>query len=176
MVQALRGGGLVVYFHHAATDPSQDDTDHANLANCGTQQNLSEDGRVQASNIGSAFRALAIPIEQVLSSPYCRALEHARLAFGSAEITDVLKLPDPLSPVERENNAAALKTLLTSAPPAGTNRVLIGHSGNIRGAAGIDLLVEGEAAVSVDDPAGTEFVMRVLPEDWVELARALAEH
>ena len=42
-------------------------------------------GREQARKIGEVFRAREVPIARVLSSPVCRCLDTARLAFGRAE-------------------------------------------------------------------------------------------
>src|SRR5262245_29980582 len=58
LLTALRDGGHVIYFRHAATDRSQQDSDPHNLANCATQRNLTDDGRADARTIGEAFRAL----------------------------------------------------------------------------------------------------------------------
>jgi hypothetical protein len=40
LVEALRGGGYVVYFRHATTDSSQADTDRENLERCDTHAML----------------------------------------------------------------------------------------------------------------------------------------
>src|SRR5215216_1816120 len=61
LVQALRGSGYVLYFRHAATDFSQEDTDTRNLRNCRTQRNLTTEGRADARAIGRAIRELRIP-------------------------------------------------------------------------------------------------------------------
>ncbi len=84
LLDALRGGGYVLLFRHAATDYGQSDVDKQNLENCLTQRNLSEQGRQQAAAIGQAFRQLQIPVGTDLASPYCRTQETARLAYGVA--------------------------------------------------------------------------------------------
>jgi len=62
-------------------------------------------------------------------------------------------------------------------PTAGTNTILVSHSPNIRLAAGVDLPVEGEAAVFRVDPSGTStLVTLVMPTDWPVLAQGLAAH
>ena len=50
----------------------------------------SEEGRAHARRIGEEFRRRGIPVERVLSSPWCRCLETARLAFGKAEVSQPL--------------------------------------------------------------------------------------
>ena len=54
------------------------------LDDCATQRNLTDEGRRHAQAIGEAFRSRRIDVDRVLSSPWCRCLETARLAFGRA--------------------------------------------------------------------------------------------
>jgi phosphohistidine phosphatase SixA len=175
LVQALRAGGHVIYFRHGATDQTQTDSDPNNLANCATQRNLTDVGRAQAQTIGTAIRALGIPVGTVLSSEYCRALEYSRLAFTVAQPERSLDLTDPLTDQQKADSVQNVKRLLGAVPPAGTNTVLVSHSPNIRLAAGVDLPVEGEAAVFRVDPSGTStLVTLVMPTDWPVLAQVLA--
>src|SRR5262249_61578124 len=45
-----------------------------------------EKGRAQARAVGEAFRQHGVPVDRILSSPYCRRLETARLmAVGPVE-------------------------------------------------------------------------------------------
>jgi broad specificity phosphatase PhoE len=174
VIEALQDGGHIIYFRHATTDRSQQDSDPTNLANCAAQRNLAEAGRAQARTVGEAFRTLSIPVGAVLSSEYCRALEHSRLAFGRAEVEPSLVLPDPLPAEARQRNTAALQSLLATPPSAGTNTVMVSHSPNIREAADVDLPVEGEAAI-LRPNVGTRptVVARILPGEWTALAQAL---
>ena len=86
----LRGGGQVVLIRHPLTDPGAGDPAGFRLEDCSTQRNLSEDGRAHAKRIGEAFRLHRIPVERVLTSPWCRCVEAASLAFGKAEIEPAL--------------------------------------------------------------------------------------
>ena len=87
---ALRAPGSVVILRHSYAPGSFDPPD-AKLEDCSTQRNLDEDGRAQARRVGEAFRARGITVGRVLSSPRCRCLETARLAFGQAEAWNVLQ-------------------------------------------------------------------------------------
>jgi len=175
LVAALRGGGHVIYFRHGATDPTQYDSDPNNLANCSTQRNLTDAGRAQAETIGDAFRSLGIPVGIVLSSEYCRAMEYSRLAFGTAQPEQSLDLTDPLSDAVRAERVQTMRRLVGTAPSSGTNAILVSHSPNLRLAMGVDLTVEGEAAVyRVDESGASMLVARVLPTDWPILAQALS--
>ena len=85
LVDLLRADGQVIVMRHAATDRSVGDPPGFRLDDCSTQENLSEEGRAQAHRVAAAFTARGIPVGRVLSSQWCRCLETARLAFGSAE-------------------------------------------------------------------------------------------
>ena len=147
LLAALRNGGFVIYFRHARTDFSQDDTDLSDLSNCATQRNLSAEGRTQARLIGDAIATLAIPIGDILSSELCRTRETAELAFGEATpAPDLTSFGTAGSEVEEEERVAALRRLLATPPAPGSNTVLVGHLFNIQAAAGISL-AEGQAAI-----------------------------
>lgn len=55
------------------------------LDDCGTQRNLGEAGRAQARRIGAWFRGRGLVAATVRSSPWCRCVDTATLAFGRAE-------------------------------------------------------------------------------------------
>ncbi|MBF9194712.1 histidine phosphatase family protein [Microvirga terrestris] len=80
--QTLQQGGTVALFRHTRA-PGTGDPANFRLNDCSTQRNLSEEGRQQAQRIGDQFRTRNVPVERVLSSRWCRALDTARLAFGA---------------------------------------------------------------------------------------------
>jgi broad specificity phosphatase PhoE len=86
----LQKGGQAVLVRHALTTPGVGDPPGMRLDDCATQRNLSVEGRAHARRIGEEFRRRKIPVERVLSSPWCRCLETARLAFGKAEVSQSL--------------------------------------------------------------------------------------
>ena len=88
--QTLREPGAVVVLRHSYA-PGGFDPPDARLDDCSTQRNLDESGRAQARRIGEAFRQHAIAVGAVLSSPRCRCLDTARLAFGKVEAWEVLQ-------------------------------------------------------------------------------------
>jgi virginiamycin B lyase len=176
LVETLRGGGHILYFRHAATDPVPDDADPVVLADCDTQRNLSTAGRRQSLAIGRAIRGLRIPIGRVLASPFCRALDTARLAFGRARPAQLLEnLETAPNESERASRTEELRRLLSSPPQAGANTVLVAHGFNITAAADVTLS-EGEAAVF--EPRGEEgftLIARVKPGKWRGLPDAARE-
>ena len=163
LVEALRVGGYVVYFRHAATDFTMTDT---GLASCRTQRNLDARGRADARAIGRAWRALRLPVGRVLASRYCRARDTARLAFGRFTLsTDITGLLSAATPAEERRRVRALRRLLAQRP-ARANTVLVAHLFNIQEAAAISL-EEGEAAVFQPLGAGGfRLVAKVLPRSW----------
>jgi phosphohistidine phosphatase SixA len=171
LVTALAEGGYVILFRHAATDDFVPDPDAFDLADCATQRNLSEAGRRQAVRIGRAFEALGIRVSRVVSSPYCRCLETGKLAFGRAEIAEALAVVDDLSYPERDARGMAIRAMLATAPPEGTNTVLITHTGNLLYAFGLRARPEGIAHVFRPAEIGpSPYVGTLLPDEWPELA------
>ena len=167
LVEELGSGGLVLVFRHAATDFSKLDRDPVDLADCATQRNLSAQGRADARAIGRGARRLSLTIGTVLSSPFCRTRETARLAFGRARVSQAL-----LNTVSAEHDAAwrkqiaAARRLLGTRPSAGTVTVLVTHGSVVADATG-HTLDEGEALVL--RPLGRSrfrLVGRVLPREW----------
>jgi len=80
----LQQGGQVILMRHAVTTPGVGDPPGMRLDDCSTQRNLTDEGRRQAREVGAALRAHGVTVTRVLASPWCRCLETARLAFGSA--------------------------------------------------------------------------------------------
>jgi len=82
--EALRAPGTVVVLRHSYA-PGGFDPPDARLDDCATQRNLDDNGRAQARRIGEAFRQHGTTVGTVLSSPRCRCVDTARLAFGQAQ-------------------------------------------------------------------------------------------
>jgi phosphohistidine phosphatase SixA len=91
-VRLLRQGGVVVAMRHALA-PGTFDPPEFKLSDCRTQRNLSDEGRAQAKRIGQWFERHELNPARVLSSPWCRCLDTAQLAFGSAEVWAALGSP-----------------------------------------------------------------------------------
>lgn len=170
LLAALRGGGFTLYFRHADTDFKQQDVRPVDLADCTRQRNLTDKGREHSRNIGSAIRALAIPIGPVLASPLCRTVETAELAFGAAERSMAVRDGGP-TPPGSPGRYAALRALLSTPPPPGANAVIVGHAYPIYTLIGGQYLEEGQAAVVRPQGTGFEVVARVGLKEWRELAQ-----
>lgn len=90
--QRLREGGCVVAFRHALA-PGTFDPPSFKLGDCSTQRNLSDEGRAQARRIGRWFAQQALVPAAVRSSPWCRCVDTASLAFGTATPWQALASP-----------------------------------------------------------------------------------
>lgn len=131
----LKGGGQVIFIRHTITTPGVGDPPGFRLDDCATQRNLTDEGRGHAQRIGQAFRTRAVPIERVLSSPWCRCVETAKLAFGKSDLSE------PLSNLfgRSENRAQQVEQMkaLASARPKKGNLVLVSHGSTIVALTGI---------------------------------------
>lgn len=163
LVEALRQGGLVIYWRHPATNNDQADVDPLNLADCSRQRQLNEAGREQARQLGAGFRSRGIAVGAVQSSPFCRAKEAAELT-GLGPVTLVPELGEGglvVSPNENGRRARALRAMLAAAPVGG-NTLLVGHRPNILDAVGVDAFTIGEGEVFLFRPQQGEPAYRLV--------------
>ena len=86
----LRIGGCVLMLRHAQTEPGIGDPPNFQLAQCSTQRNLSDEGRVQSKRIGLWFTARKLAVGSVQSSAWCRCKDTATLAFGRFDVLPAL--------------------------------------------------------------------------------------
>jgi len=171
LISSLKKGGHVIYIRHTTTDVSKTDQLREDLSDWTKQRNLSDKGRKEAAAIGLAFRAMAIPVADVITSQYCRCIETGKLAFGKAQISKNLAFSVAEDKKDAEQLARALKTMLGTKPSGQANTVLISHSGNLQDAA--NLFPKPEGVTMIFKPQGNdafEFVQRIEPQQWVQLA------
>jgi virginiamycin B lyase len=170
LARSLRAGGLVLVLRHTHTDQSKQDEDPVVVADCGTQRNLSPQGRADARAIGRGVRRLGLDVRTVLSSAYCRTLETARLAFGRATVSPAL-----LNTIASAHDARwraqirSARQLIGRKPAPGTLTVLVTHGVLVSEATGQEL-EEGE--IIVFRPLGNSrfrVVGRVMPSQWAAL-------
>jgi broad specificity phosphatase PhoE len=131
----LKGGGQVVLMRHTITTPGAGDPPGMRLDDCGTQRNLTDEGRRHAQRIGEEFRSRGIRVERVLSSPWCRCLETARLAFGKAETSQALGNLYGRNE-NRERQVREMRAMAAETPRGG-NLVLVSHGSTIVALTGI---------------------------------------
>ncbi len=181
LLDALRAGGNNIYFRHVATDWSQSDrvqqADDWLSCDAARMRQLSAEGRADARRIGDALRRLAIPVGEILASPYCRTMETARLMeVGPVRpSTDVMNLRSASYFGGRGAIVARARRLLASPPPAGSNRIIVAHGNVARNATPV-YPAEGEGVVFRPDGAGGfDLVGRVAPDAWARLLEAAGD-
>jgi broad specificity phosphatase PhoE len=133
----LKDGGHVVLMRHAITTPGVGDPPGMRLDDCHTQRNLTDDGRRHARQIGEAFRARGVVVDRVLTSPWCRCLETARLAFGAAEVSS--PLGNLYGRPENRTHQVGELTALVGERRRGGNLVLVSHGSTILALTGVSL-------------------------------------
>lgn len=81
LLRSAAGAGSVLVMRHALA-PGTFDPPGFTLGDCSTQRNLDSAGRRQARQIGDWFVQRQLRPARLRSSPWCRCMETAQLAFG----------------------------------------------------------------------------------------------
>jgi phosphohistidine phosphatase SixA len=175
LVSDMKRGGYVVVFRHAPTNRDQADTDPLDYSDTAHQRLLSDKGKEIAKQVGDAFRTLGIPIGEIYTSRYDRAVETGRLISGTDVMTtlDVTEGGLVATPIENDRRAAALKRLVESEPDSGKNTIIVTHKPNLVDAFGAEWVSSRDAEASVFKPDGSGqpvLVARVQAADWIKAA------
>ena len=175
-INALHNGGFVIVFRHGATYQDQADTDPLNPKNIGKQRQLNDDGRRLAKSIGESLSKLRVPVGQVHTSLFQRAIDTGEMmGFGEVKASaDYTEGGLVVTPIENNRRAAALRKIVATAPPPGTNVIVVTHKPNILDAFGKDWfdVREGEASVfKPDGNGGYKPIVRIQAGAWSELAQ-----
>lgn len=162
--------GATIYLRHGATDGANESAETVVLDDCATQRNLSELGQEQASELGQFFLSEGVRPSEVLSSPFCRCLDTARIVFGSAVREPELATFHWDAETAKRERMTWFRRELGRDIPAGKTRILVGHSDFIR-ELGLKAPEEGEGVVfRPDGRGGFDEVGRILqnPVRFVE--------
>ena len=151
-LRRLHGGGVVVMFRHALA-PGTFDPPEFQLGDCRTQRNLSAAGRVQAQRIGRWFARHGLTPESVRASPWCRCLDTATLAFGTAQPWDALASPVGSQAPQRQARTQALQAALREATARPGFQVWVTHDFVVSDLTGSNVQ-SGEGLVLQADAAG----------------------
>lgn len=175
LVGELRQGGYVIVFRHGATNRDQADTDPLHPDNIAQQRLLSDKGKEVAKQVGEVFKTLGIPLGQVYTSKFHRAVETGKLVSGG-DVTSTLDITEGglvVTPIENDRRAEALKKMVGTMPEAGENTLIVTHKPNILDTFGKDWfeVKEGEASIFKPDSAGKAvLIARVQAIDWIKVA------
>jgi phosphohistidine phosphatase SixA len=127
LASLIRTGGVVVAFRHALA-PGTFDPPEFRLGVCSTQRNLSDEGRNQARRTGEWFKARKLQPARVLSSPWCRCVDTATLAFGTTEVWPALGSPRGYSETTGDAHLRELRrNLVTASAQMGSFQVWVTH-------------------------------------------------
>ena len=141
---ALVNGGHVALIRHGNAPPGYGDPPGFKIDDCATQRNLDEKGRAQARALGEAFRQHGVRADKILSSPWCRCLETARLmVLGPVDGTWAAAASD-----KSPERLAALRQMLANWRGPGT-LVVVTHALTVQALVGI---MPGQAETVVVRP------------------------
>ena len=110
IIKNLKKGGNIVFIRHAIA-PGGGDPENFKLNDCSTQRNLDSQGIEQSKKIGLFFANNNIPIDQVLSSEWCRCKDTAKYAFKNYETFNALN--SFFSEKFQKNKKQQMKNLLS---------------------------------------------------------------
>ena len=155
---ALVNGSHVALVRHGSAPPGYGDPPGFKIDDCATQRNMDERGREQSRALGEAFREHSVPVDRIISSPWCRCLETARLmALGPVEKVMVVA-----SSERSPERLVVLKQIVADWRGPGT-LVVVTHAFTIQALVGI--LPEQAETVVVrprhGDQAGMDVVGRI---------------
>lgn len=172
LLDKLKTGGYVIFFRHLDTRQDQEDRQPVDLNDCKAQRNLSDEGRARGAAIGKTLKQAKIPIGEVVSSPFCRTLESARLIAGKASTDADLFFAFALTDSGKKQKGAALRKLIANLPAKGKNNIIVSHTANLQEAVGLWPKPEGVAYVfRPDSKGGFDGIARIAPDVWIAKTR-----
>jgi phosphohistidine phosphatase SixA len=151
----------VIAFRHALA-PATYDPPGFQIGDCSTQRNLNDEGRAQAQRIGAWFKARSLRPARVRSSPWCRCVDTAQLAFGRVDerwpaLNNLFGRP-----ANREAQVQALRPRIAAYRGKG-NLVLVSHGSTTLALAGVSPQ-QGEIVVlTPGGPDGFRVAGRLAP-------------
>lgn len=179
LIRQLRNGGYVLYMRHGTTDNSRaDSATDLRLDDCSTQRVLNDEGRRLAVTLGTSLRKAQIPVAEIIHSPLCRTTETVRLAFpgfkGPVRADPDLMYTANLTTEQKKPVLIATRRLVSTLPPAGSNRLIVAHAPNMADLMGY--FVKPEGTIVVLQPLGEgrfEYLASISPASWPTLLNAV---
>jgi phosphohistidine phosphatase SixA len=149
---ALRQGGHVAFMRHAEAPGGAGDPPGFRLDDCSTQRNLSAKGRADAQAVGKNLRAKGVAVARLLSSPWCRCVDTARLMdLGPVEIEPTFANAFVLAE-QRNALTAGAKAIVTGWKGPET-LLVVTHGANIQALTGSNP-ASGEIVAAAVTPDG----------------------
>jgi phosphohistidine phosphatase SixA len=123
---AQEGNKIILIRHSLA--PGGGDPPGFKINDCKTQRNLNLTGIKQSKKIGKLFKKNKVPVDQVLSSQWCRCKDTAKYAFGNYK--EFTALNSTFQSPYNKNEGKQLKELYNFVKKwdgKGKNLILITH-------------------------------------------------
>ena len=120
-------GDKIIFIRHSLA-PGGGDPPGFIINDCKTQRNLNSKGIKQSKKIGKLFKKNKVPVDQVLSSQWCRCKDTAKYAFGNFK--EFIPLNSTFQAPYNKNEPKQLKELYNFVKKwegKGKNLVLITH-------------------------------------------------
>jgi phosphohistidine phosphatase SixA len=133
LIRELRRGGYVIYMRHGVAQPGKSDIRSGKdwWKNCATTQGTGAGALPAAQAISSALTRQRISISDIQTSEFCRAYDTG-VFIGFAAPTRNPALNDISAFTAQKRTMADLAggivNLLSTIPPTGQNRILVGHA------------------------------------------------
>ena len=123
----VQGGNKIILIRHSLA-PGGGDPPGFKIKDCKTQRNLNKKGINQSKKIGKLFKKNKVPVDQVLTSQWCRCIDTAKYAFGNYK--EFTALNSTFQSPHNKNEGKQLKDLnnfIRNWNGEGKNLVLITH-------------------------------------------------
>jgi phosphohistidine phosphatase SixA len=163
-IALLKSGGHVILMRHAQTVSGTGDPEGFKLGDCATQRNLSEAGREDARRFGATLRQEGVIIGRVLSSPWCRCIDTAKLALPGSHVEADASLSSFFAvrdPAERRDALGRMRATIAGWSGPG-NLLMVSHQQTIAALAG-EHLAQGAMLVLKPKPGGFDVVAEDQP-------------
>ena len=135
-LSALRAGGHVALMRHADAPGGVGDPPGFRVDDCATQRNLSPKGWADAEKIGAQLKQEGIAFEKIVSSPWCRCIDTAKLMNLGAVETDATFGNVVVLREQREALTAGGRALIAKWTARG-NLLVMTHGANIFAMTGV---------------------------------------
>ena len=155
ILETLKNGNNTLFIRHSHKLPKEFQqgfdvlelngfqSDYINNNNC-----LTDRGKEEAKFIGILFNQLKLPIDEVYTSPICRCVETANIAFQKYIIKDFLAYLGIVSVKDRINYTNETKNLFYQQPKQNYNNIIVGH-GSTPKLVGLKLPDIGQSAIII---------------------------
>jgi len=132
----LEAGGYVLLLQHAGESTATQQSSGRPPEACGKQDELSDQGRRDASRLKDALQQHNVAVGRVLACHDCRCIQTAGLLFGRAEPWSIIDAVDSADASMAAQKSAALREAV-SRWSSSENLVLISHRSNYQQAFGV---------------------------------------